>query len=301
MSLSDSAAVSKISVVVPCYNAHRWIAETLLSVVAQRDVDLEVVLIDDGSTDGSYDSIAAGATDVPVQIIHQPHAGASQARNVGTRFATGQFLQYLDADDLLEPGTLSARAHALQTSGADIAYCDWQRWEFKSDGSFGRGEVSSRVLSSRPEIDLLSDAWWPPGALLYRRDVIQRVSAWNRNLSVNQDVQFLLLLAADGARFVKVDGVGLRYRVGDGSSLSTKDHQLFLTDCYKNACELQDLWQSQGRLDSYRRQALRRTYRYLARIFAIEPLMRDETLSRIARLDIRLESRPRPTHKERRP
>src|SRR4051794_38338760 len=111
-----------ISIVIPCYNAKPYIAATLESVFAQKGVLTEVVLVDDGSDD---ESAALVESLFPaVHLYRTPNQGPSAARNYGTERSRGEFVQYLDADDLLAPGKLEKQLSALRTSGADVAYGD---------------------------------------------------------------------------------------------------------------------------------------------------------------------------------
>ena len=91
-----------ISVVIPFYNAQSWLAETLNSVLSQSWRNVEVILVNDGSTDESVE-IATGYLSKSVCLLHQDNRGACAARNFGLRTAQGEFVQFLDADDLLHP------------------------------------------------------------------------------------------------------------------------------------------------------------------------------------------------------
>ncbi len=256
---------SVVSVVIPCHNAEAWLGETLDSVAAQRDVTCEVIVVDDGSTDASVrvaESIGRG-----VRVIRQERQGVGAARNAGTAAARGSFLQYLDADDVLAPGGVRARLKALQNSGADVAYSDWVRWERQQDGTFTLGRFMTRKLGARPEIELLRDAWWPPGALLYRRTFVDRILPWRTDLPIIQDARFQLDAALAGGRFVHVTGVGLKYRVHGSTSLSQRDPRAFTEDCYRSAAELDDRWRDGNALDDERRRALVAVYAHVARSF----------------------------------
>jgi len=274
-----------VSVVIPCYNARAWIAETVASAVAQDGVPLEIVLVDDGSDDDSVEAARSAAGGLPLTILTQDRQGASRARNVGTRAARGRFIQYLDADDVLLPGTVRARVAALEATGADVAYCDWTRWEQRADGSFTEGAVASRRLGERPDLDLCRGAWWPPGALLYRRAVVDAIGSWREDLPVIQDARFLLDAALAGARFVHVPGVGLKYRVHP-ASLSRRHRRAFLDDCYQNANDLLDRWTAEGVLDDDRRQCAIDMYAHLARgFFSIDRARFRDVLRRLYALD----------------
>ena len=273
-----------ISVVIPCWNAERWLAETLESVAVQarHGLTLETIVVDDGSTDRSV-SIAEryGAT-----IERCAHLGVSFARNAGTVRATGQYLQYLDADDVLMPATLQQRVDTLERTRSDVALTTWTRWTLQSDGQFADGTPVRRRLGHRPDVDLLTDAWWPPGAILYRRETVDRVGSWRTDLPIIQDARFLLDAALSGASFVHVDEVGLRYRVHGEDSLSRKTPEAFVADRYRSAADLHDRWLATGALDDERRAALVRVFGAIARgQFASDRAAFGMTVERIRSLD----------------
>lgn len=273
-----------VSVVIPCRDASAWLAETLESVSRQAGPATEVIVIDDGSTDDS----AGIARRAGAQVVSVPPQGVSAARNHGTRLARGQFVQYLDADDMLVAGTLAARIEALESRGADVALTAWTKWERQADGRFEAGETLRRRLGPRPDVDLLTDAWWPPGAVLYRRAIIDRIGPWRSDLPIIQDARFLLDAALCGASFVHVDAVGLRYRIHGNESLSRRDPKAFILDCFRSAADLHDRWMQDGSLDADRRQGLIRVLGHLARsLFAIDRGRFEDALDRLYRLDPR--------------
>src|SRR5213594_338150 len=210
----------KISVVIPCFNAERFIGEAIESVLQQGYRDLEIIVIDDGSTDSSRSVIDSFGS--RVMSVFSPNRGASAARNWGTQLASGEFMQYVDADDRLIRGALSRRVEALRRSDADVAYSDWQRLveegaEFKPD------HVIARTIESvhpDPEIATFTGFWCPPAALLYRRRIVAKIGGWNVTLPVIQDARFLQDAAMHGGRFIYTPGVGAVYRVHCGQSLS---------------------------------------------------------------------------------
>ncbi len=273
-----------VSVIIPCRNAEAWLPETLASAVEQRGIPLGILVVDDGSTDGS--AAAAERFAPAVRVLRQPAGGVSRARNAGTAAAQGSYCQYLDADDVLEPGTIAARVAMLEASGADVALASWMRWERQRDGEFAAGAIMRRRLGERADVDLLTDAWWPPGAVLYRRTLVDRIGAWRTDLPIIQDARFLLDAALHGATFAYVDAVGLRYRVHGPESLSRRDPAAFVDDCYRSAAELHDRWLAAGSLDDARRRGLVRVFGYVARsTFEADRSRFDEVLERIHRLD----------------
>src|SRR5215211_2892046 len=112
--------VGLTSIVIPCYNAARYLAETLESAFTQTYTPTEIIVVDDGSTDGSVELIQTYGNRVRAE--YGPNRGASAARNQGTALARGEFIQYLDADDLLTHDAIEKRVAGLRQNTADVAY-----------------------------------------------------------------------------------------------------------------------------------------------------------------------------------
>ncbi len=124
----------KISVVIPIYNVARFLPACLDSLVAQTHLDWTCLLVDDGSSDGSYDICCVYAQrDARIAVRRVENHGAYAARNVGLRWADGDAVYFCDSDDILHPGILSTLASALESTGADFSYVDAA--EFPEDGS----------------------------------------------------------------------------------------------------------------------------------------------------------------------
>ena len=119
---SDSVARDLVSVVIPCYNSGSTIAQTVASVHSQTWPDIEIVVVDDGSTDGA--TIAALDALEGVVLIRQKNAGLPAARNVGFSTAQGTYVLPLDADDWLEPDAISRLMEGLRGDlAASYSYC----------------------------------------------------------------------------------------------------------------------------------------------------------------------------------
>lgn len=124
-----------ISVIIPVYNVASYLEECLNSVTSQSYTDLEIILIDDGSTDHSgaiCDQFAS--KDNRIKVIHQKNAGAAAAKNAGLRAATGAYLSFVDSDDYLEPGAFQLMANCLEKYDADVVQCAYR--DLFTDGSF---------------------------------------------------------------------------------------------------------------------------------------------------------------------
>lgn len=254
------------SIIIPCFNAEETLSETIQSALNQTYPQREIIVIDDGSRDGSAHIIRSFGAQIRAEF--GPNRGASAARNRGTALARGEFIQYLDADDLLAPDALERRVAALQTSGADVTYADWQRLVQGADGGFQPGETIERAMEAidpDPEIACATAFWAPPVALLYHRRIVDAIGGWNESLPVIQDARFLFDAARVGACFVRVPGIGAYYRVHGDASLSRRDDRAFVRDVYRNGCQIQALWEQRGGLTEPQRRALGGMYDYVSR------------------------------------
>lgn len=116
-----------VSVVIPAYNAAKYIEDTLASVIAQTIQDFEIIVVNDGSTDNTKEILDRIATaDNRINPIHKSNSGVSDTRNIGMEMAKGQYLAFLDADDIWKPYKLEIQINALKTQGGNwcITDCD---------------------------------------------------------------------------------------------------------------------------------------------------------------------------------
>jgi glycosyltransferase involved in cell wall biosynthesis len=274
-----------VSVLVPCFNAAPYLRATLNSALEQAYPNVEVILVDDGSGDDSL-SIAHGF-EPRVRVITGPQRGASAARNLATSESRGEFLQYLDADDLLLPGAIAARVEHLCRTNADVACSDWRRLTLQADGSWKPGplEVADyRKRAEAPDLAVMAGFWAPPAALLYRRTVVERTGGWNPNLPVIQDARFLFDAAFAGGRFAHVEGDGAHYRQHAAGSLSSRSSLRFWTDVLRNNREIEAALKGVGRLDEDRRKAISAAYALGARVtFPIDRNLHHANLGELRR------------------
>jgi len=253
-----------LSVVIPCFNAREWICATLESVFGQAVSDVEVIVVDDGSTDGSGQLVAEAFPQV--RLVRTANGGASRARNIGTSVARGEFLQYLDADDLLAPGKLETQLRVLADNDADIAYGDWL--ELRTGPDVGRpvaGRLVARAIQGDADIAVLTDFWCPSAAYLFRRAIVDRVGGWDEQQAVVEDVRFVLACALQGASFAYAPGVAASYRVHASGSLSTRDPAEFTRGCLRNAITAEEWWVRDGGLSRARWRTLLHAYGQVAR------------------------------------
>ena len=215
-----------VSILIPCYNAAPWLAATLESALAQTWPNKEIILVDDGSTDGSV-AIAQRFAARGVRVFSQPNAGASAARNHALREARGDFFQFLDADDLLSPGKLTAQLALLATRApGTVASCAWGRF---ADDPAAAQFVDAAVFRDFSPVDFLvlaatTGAMMHPASWLVPRSIAEKSGPWDESLSLNDDGEYFcrVLLASAGVAFCADAGVKSYYRSGLAGSLSQR-------------------------------------------------------------------------------
>ncbi len=116
-----------VSIITPCYNGEKYVAQTIRSVIAQTYENWELLVVDDGSVDSSAQIIRDfAATDSRISLLQQENAGSAAARNAGIRTARGRFLALLDADDLWDPDFLEKQLAFMAKNGAVCVCCSYR-------------------------------------------------------------------------------------------------------------------------------------------------------------------------------
>src|SRR5262245_46996056 len=250
-----------VSVIIPCHNAERFLAETLESVFAQTYPYTEIIVVDDGSTDSSAKLIEAYGDRVKAEF--GARRGGSAARNRGTALSCGEFIQYLDADDLLMPDALEQRIAALLKTDGDVAYSDWETLVEIGSGEFEVGERVVRRIENfhaTPEMAILIGFWVPLAGLVYRRSIVEKIGGWKESLSVMQDGRFFQDAVLAGARFVYVPHVGARYRVHRASLSRCISEEAVMSAVFRNARDLHVGLKCRGGISAEQGRALAQIY-----------------------------------------
>ena len=199
----------RVSVVVPCFNAAPYLAEALSSVAAQQVADVEVLVVDDGSTDGSGD--VARAHPVGAVVHRQDNAGISAARNLGVARARGALVTFLDADDVWTPGSLRARLAALDADPAAGAAAGLVEQFVSPDlPPDVRAHLAVPAAPSRGRV---------AGALLLRRETVDRIGPFDAGYRLGETIDWVARADAAGVRFADVPAIVLRRRVHGANSV----------------------------------------------------------------------------------
>lgn len=206
--LAAPAVSGRVSVIMPCFNGESFVAEAIESVLAQTYSDVELIIVDDGSTDQSVAVIRRFGD--AVRLFTQANQGPSAARNKGLRAATGEFIAYLDADDYWEPHFIESMISALSSSEAVLAYCGWQN--VMPNGKSPPPFIPPDYENEGKRVALLSNAsLWPIHATLTRHDALLEIGGFNEDLPVCEDYDMWLRLTFNKP-VVRVEQVLSYYR-----------------------------------------------------------------------------------------
>lgn len=197
-----------ISVIIPCYNQGQFLNDAINSLKSQSIKDWECIIVNDGSTDNTAEIAQLIAkSESRVKVINQNNKGLSGARNTGLINAKGEFLQFLDADDLLESDKLKIHLEFLQSNPTisivfgDARYFTTKNPELRDYGPYAKDKLKAWIseLWKKPGSLLkkaLSENLFPVNCPLVRRSVFNIVGNWNENLEAHEDWEFWIRCAA---------------------------------------------------------------------------------------------------------
>jgi len=220
----------KVSIVIPCYNAERYLAQCLESVLAQSEADYEVILVDDGSKDGTLAVAKAyAARDARISVCHQENAGVCAARNLGLERARGEWITFVDSDDLLMPHALETMLSATGDQ-VDMVVCAHEtfdeagrretvwpqtRW-MDLPGEKKRHAAALRLIEGDSVLNIMCNK-------LHRRALIEKEALrLVRGLAIAEDALFNLEAVLCGRGIAYVNRVTYRYRIHSQSATQAR-------------------------------------------------------------------------------
>lgn len=185
----------RVSVIIPSYNRAELVVETIKSVLAQSFEDLEIVLVDDGSTDDTREAVSKLSG--PVRYIYQENMGRSRARNEGFKASTGEYVCFLDSDDLFIKEKLEQQVELLQTrEDLGFVYCDYSFIDQAARPLDKPSIYSSHPLRRRSIFrHLLYFDFIPPSTVLARRECVEAVGLFDPVLEPTEDFDWLLRMS----------------------------------------------------------------------------------------------------------
>jgi glycosyltransferase involved in cell wall biosynthesis len=200
-----------VSIIIPVYNSEKYLAECIESVIAQTWSNKEIIIVDDGSVDNSYEIATKYSIHSYIKIISQKNKGASAARNVGLNEANGDYIQFLDADDLLGRDKIEEQMKLLLKHPGKVAVC--QTVHFYSDQNpydcLPSPYESSFLYDTDDAVEFLINLYGGQNnhgsmitihSWLVPKILISKIGQWNEDLSLDDDTEFFCraVISSDG-------------------------------------------------------------------------------------------------------
>ena len=222
-----------ISVIIPAYNRAHLIGETLRSLLNQTLPAVEIIVVDDGSTDctakvareafSEWEGGKVKGGRLPeLKLLFQENKGPAAARNTGFLASKGEFIHFFDSDDLAAPNKQEVQLNMLKKTGADIAVGPWIQGHFMGDQFLASNHVLQQHGLPKGDLirALLSDWSVVPHSCLFRRSIVEKVSGFPEDLFGAEDQMMFLNCLLAGAGVVHTPGTIEFYRLGDGGKIT---------------------------------------------------------------------------------
>ncbi len=227
-----------VSILIPVYNAREWLAVAIESALAQTSPNVEVIVLDDGSTDGSHE--VAGKFGARIRLTRQPNGGQNVSRNRLTAMSAGEWLVYLDADDELAVDAVEKKLSRAGAADAVFGTMNLQHYR-------GAAQLSAESFPASEYADPLAAAffWKYPNtsSFMFRRSAVDAVGGWNEAIRSCTDYDLYFRLLLDGRRFsAAADSVSI-YRHWSKQQASIED------TFRQTTTRLEVMWQAAGELD----------------------------------------------------
>ena len=221
-----------ISIIIPAYNIQDHLGPTLDSVLTQTYQDLEILVVNDGSTDGTAAVMEVyAAKDSRIRAIHKENGGVTSARLCGVAEATGAYIGFVDGDDHIEPEMYQRLLENLKQCDADISHCGYQMvFPSRVDYYYNTGKMTIQQ-GKQGCTDLLDGSFVEPALVnkLYRRELFDGLDAWmDRTVRINEDLlmNFYLFRQVRTAVFEDICPYHYVLRKGSASTSRLNAHKL---------------------------------------------------------------------------
>lgn len=243
-----------VSVIVPVYNAERYLGRCMAGILGQTWENMEILLVDDGSTDGSAKICDYfSKKDKRVRAVHTENKGVSAARNLGLELCGGDYVAFVDADDFLEEDMVEHLADLLEKTGCDVAGCGFREFGPEDVGQEEDGvQALSRMRPAREAQAFLQQAETLSGLEFMKRGILKSdTRCWSKlyrkesigavrfaeGLSIGEDMLFLLDLAKAGKRFARSNYKGYVYWINDGGAMMRRFRDSYMDQitCWERA------------------------------------------------------------------
>jgi glycosyltransferase involved in cell wall biosynthesis len=221
-------SMKKLSIIMPVYNAEKYLTEAINSILQQKYTNFELIIVDDGSFDNSYTICKKYAeVDARIHLFQFSNQGSQIARNIGLDKATGEYIAFVDADDMVYPDIYSAQIAAIEESGADLSVCGFT----KENANDVKTEEIARYTCYDDQAEITdvifasSDKVYKGGGYLWNKVYTKRIlenEKFNEKINMGEDALFNINLIKKIKRLCAIDATLYFYRLN--SNGLTKTH-----------------------------------------------------------------------------
>ena len=233
-----------VSIIVPVYNTAQYLEECLQSIIGQTYRELEIIAVDDGSTDGSAELLdRLSENDSRICVIHQQNGGVSAARNAGLAVAHGDYVTFVDSDDLLESDMYETLIKLAEEHQADIAHCGYKKIQMNGTEKDVLGTGKLLIHNSQEAVECMLRGQYFVGSLcnkLYRRELFSDIQ-FDTALRINEDVLINVQVFLKARKLVFLDVPKYHYFEREGSSCMRTAQLRKSKDCVAAAKKMQEV------------------------------------------------------------
>ena len=235
-----------ITVIVPVYNVEQYLEHSIQSICSQTYTQLEIILVDDGSTDKSghiCDELAD--KDTRIRVFHQENQGVSVARNKGLDEATGDYIMFIDADDWLDTDAIQTLYQLITEKNAHVSCCSLREvYEDKDNTAETQKMQTIEVAHNKADAGLLLLRTWATVCKLYRKELLQEIRF--RGYRIAEDLLFNtdVICETEFSSAVFTDKKMYNYRIRSNSAMQQGFHKKYMesmhveAECYKRLIKL---------------------------------------------------------------
>ncbi|GAA4084412.1 glycosyltransferase family 2 protein [Mucilaginibacter panaciglaebae] len=270
-----------VSVIIPTYNSEKYLAEAITSALSQSYHNIEVIVVDDGSTDNSL-TIAKSFESKKVKVFSQQNKGAGCARNKGLSQATGNYIQYLDSDDRLSPDKIAMQLAVLEKNEGKIAVCSTIHFNGDSltPANIPSPYEDSFLYDDDDPVHFLTDllgGYREHGSMiaihawLIPKEIIDKAGPWNEELTIDDDGEYFCRIILGSKGILKTPGISYyrKYQDPDKIVAYKQNKEKLFKSALKAVLLKRDYLRSRTN-NQYAQRAIHRQLMQLAVLFYID-------------------------------
>lgn len=225
-----------LSVIIPVYNVEKYIEECICSIVEQTFNDIEIIVVDDGSTDNSSEIVDKLSTsDLRIKVVHQKNMGLPGARNTGLEIATGEYVGFIDSDDRIKPNMYELLINSIKQNNSELAVCNFYRFDKKQIFENKRYKDGMIQINNENVTDYYSLAIDSCCNKIFKTDIIKSygIKFEDKSIVPQEDFYFLMKYLANTKKVSMISQQLYEYRIRKSSITNSRQPEGFIYGCLR--------------------------------------------------------------------